>query len=98
MVDSAARDVIENELFALAQSTFEKADSMKIIEQTDVQTVQLEWINENPVLVNSLSVDGLFVDDYRAFTANYLDNVKVITAANASYTQLPDDGGHTCVW
>jgi len=32
MVDSAARDVIENELFALAQSTFEKADSMKIIE------------------------------------------------------------------
>ena len=57
----------------------------------------MEYVGENPVMINSLSVDDVFVDDYRKFCANYLENVKKIAPPQATYEALPDDGGHKCV-
>ena len=48
-------------------------------------------------MINSLSVDDVFVEDYRKFCANYLENVKKIAPPQATYEALPDDGGHKCV-
>ena len=97
MVEAVKRVEIAAEIEALALSTIEKADSMKVVEQTDDQTVQLEWIGENPVLVNSLSVDGILVEDYRKWCADYLTNIVKIAPPNSEYTGLPEDGGHKCV-
>lgn len=97
MVDAGTRSEILKEVEAIAQKIFDGADSMKIVSQTDTQTVQIEWQNDSPVMHNTLSVDGVFVADYKAFTENYMENIIPIAGSKAQYVKLESDGGHTCV-
>lgn len=48
---------------------------MKVFDTKPDQTVLLEWVNGNPVMINSVSIDGVFVDDYKKFTSNYFANI-----------------------
>ncbi len=75
MVDAGHRAVIQAELEKLVAETLAGADNMKVYDSKPQQTVQLEWINGNPVMVNTVSVDGVFVEDYKKFTADYFANI-----------------------
>ena len=98
MVEAGTRAEILKELEAIAQKIFDNADSMPVVSQTDTQTVQIQWQNDSPVMHNTLSVDGVFVADYRAFTENYMENIIPIAGGKAEYVKLEDDGGHKCVF
>ena len=98
MVDAGKRAEIQAELHKTADEILAAADSMPIYEEEDWYKVQLEWQNECPVIVNKLSIDGVFVADYEAYCKDWLNNIKKIAPANASYEAMEEDGGHACVF
>lgn len=49
-------------------------------------------------MVNTVSVDGVFVEDYKKFTANYYANIQPILPPQATLEKLEDDGGCVCVF
>ena len=98
MVDAGKRTEIMNSCIALAEGIIAKGDGMKVEEQTDNYKTQLEWQEGCPVLINTVSVDGVMVDEFKEFTANWLTNVQRLAPSNAAYTGLGLDGEHQCVF
>lgn len=92
MVDADARNKQFEECIALAKQIVENKDKMKMYEEKDWYQVRLEWQEGKPVVVSTLTVDGVMVDDYRNFTANYLENVKRLAPSNASFSDKGMDG------
>ena len=77
MVDTETRDKIKAEIYALAQEHFSKAESYPVVEENPAigRRVHIQWVGDSPVMVNYLSVDGLFVKDYEGFTSDYVNNI-----------------------
>lgn len=97
MVDAGKRAEIQASQRALAEKILASSENMKIMEETENQKVQLEWQDDCPVLVNSLEVDGVMVEDFKAYCHDYMERIKKIAPSNATYTMLPKDGDFTCV-
>lgn len=97
MVDAGKRAEIQASQRALAEKILASSENMKVMEETENQKVQLEWQDDCPVLVNSLEVDGVMVEDFKAYCHDYMERIKKIAPSNATYTMLPKDGDFTCV-
>ena len=48
----------------------------------------MEWVDGEPIIINSIQVDGLMVADYKKFFDNYLANVSRLAPPNSTYTDL----------
>ena len=72
----------------------EHGDKMKVYEKKDWYECRVDWVNGEPIVINTLSIDGVFVADYKKFFDNYLENVKRIAPSNAKFVDLGNDGGY----
>merc|ERR1712127_195867 len=97
MVDAGKRAEIQASQRALAEKILAGSGKMPVMSETEAHKVQLEWQDDCPVLVNSLEVDGVMVEDFKAYCHDYMERIKKIAPSNATYTALPKDGEFTCV-
>ena len=97
MVD-ARRTATRDECIKVAQDILANSDSMAEHENGDWYKVQLEWQDDCPVIVNKLSVDGVFVDDYKKWCAAWLDNIRPIAPSASKFEDLGMHGGVRCAY
>ena len=97
MVD-AGRTAIRDKCIEKAQSIIANGEGMKEIENGDWYRVQLEWQDDCPVIINKLSVDGVFVEDYKKWCADWLGNIQPIKPSQVTFKDLGMHGGVRCVY
>lgn len=89
MVDAGKRAEIQASQRALAEKILAGEDKMPVLSEEGGHKVQLEWQDNCPVLINSLEVDGVMVEDFKAYCYDYMERIKKIVPDNATFTAMP---------
>lgn len=97
MVD-ASRTAIRDQCIQKAQDIVANGEGMKEYESADWYRVQLEWQDDCPVILNKISAEGVFVEDYKKWCANWLENITPIAPSQVKFEDMGMDGGVRCAY
>lgn len=70
------RSALLKELRAYAEGILEsKQATMPVFQQSSNQTVQMEYVDGQPLTINKYSADGVYTSDYKEFCSNYVHHI-----------------------
>lgn len=101
MVDGKSRKQIQEELCKRAADIIATSDSkLKETSRDDSRgkVVRAATIDHHAVVHIVLSVDEVTPSQFKAFCADYFNNISKCVPEEMKITKLDDDEGHTCVW
>ena len=61
---------------------------MPVTFEDNGQKIQAAMVNDEPVMLNHMTVDGVTVSQYKEFYTNFAENMSKLLPDNASFTKL----------